>query len=397
MPRSDLSADEARRIAIAAQGFGRPRPQGRVDARHFRRIVDTLGLIQIDSVNVLARAHYMPFFSRLGPYDQAALDRYAWGSGRMFEYWGHEASLIPVERYGLFRHRMDGAFPRGRRLVSRLHGQEPLIARILQEITDRGPVAHGDVHEGDRRNGWWQWSETKVVLEALYTSGRLTVANRRNFARLYDLPERVLPAALLGISHPDAEEAERELLRLATTHHGVGTVADLADYYRIPLTSARKRLEELADDHAIKRVAVEGWSSAAYLAPDARIPRRVRSRALLSPFDPLVWNRDRTERLFDFHYRIEIYTPAEQRQYGYYVLPFMMDEAIPARVDLKADRASSTLHVRATHLEPGHRAAPVTAALAEELRAVARWQQLDTISVEPRGDLARPLRDAMRQ
>ena len=392
-PRTDLSAAEARRIALAAQGFARPRPTGRIDARHFRRVVDTVGLIQIDSVNVLARAHYLPFFSRLGAYDTAALERYAWGSSHLFEYWGHEASLIPVERYGLFRHRREGASRRSSRFGEWLSGHQEIAQRILSAIAEQGAVAHGDVHDGERTSGWWNWSETKVALEALFATGQLTVADRRNFARLYDLPERVLPAAVLEGPHPDADDAERELLRLATEHHGIGTVADLADYYRVPLTAAKRCLEELADAGFVERVRVEGWTQPAYLAPGARIPRKISARALLSPFDPVVWRRERAERLFDFRYRIEIYTPAARRQYGYYVLPFLMDDTIPARVDLKADRQARVLRVQAAHLEPGFEAtsAAVADALAAELGEVARWLGLDVLTVEERGTLASDL------
>jgi len=247
-------------------------------------VLDTVGLLQIDSVNVLARAHYMPLFSRLGPYDLAAFDRYAWGSGRMFEYWGHEASLIPVERYRLFRHRMDGAFARTVRNRERLKDRKETVGRVMEEVRDRGPVIVGDVHEGERRGGWWEWGDAKVVLEALYTMGELAIADRRNFARLYDLPERVFPADVLAGPHPDEEEAQRELLLLAARHHGLGTAADLADYYRLPLTAAKRRLEELADAGHVERVEVEGWSAPAYLHPAARVPRRVEARALLSPF-----------------------------------------------------------------------------------------------------------------
>ncbi|MDA1010131.1 MAG: winged helix DNA-binding domain-containing protein [Chloroflexi bacterium] len=398
MARTDLSADEARRIALHAQGFGRPYPAGRIDARHLRRVINTLGVIQIDSVNVLARAHYMPFFSRLGPYDTGALDRHAWGSGRMFEYWGHEASLIPVERYGLFRHRMDGAFGRTQRLAPVLQRHQALVERLTREIVERGPVAHGDVRddgEAARTSGWWNWSETKLVLEALYTAGRLAVADRRNFTRLYDLPERVIPSAILEAPAPDETDAQRELLRLAAAHHGIGTAADLADYYRVPVLAARKRLDELADAGTVERVRVEGWTEGAYLSAGARVPRRIEARTVLSPFDPLVWRRERTERLFNFRYRIEIYTPEAQREFGYYVLPFLMDEAIPARVDLKADRQRSQLLVRAAHTEPSRDPAEVAVAVADVLRNVAQWQGLENVAVEQNGALAQPLRSAL--
>lgn len=392
MPRSDFSVDEARRIALAAQGFDRPRPSGRLDARHLRRIFDTVGLVQIDSVNVLARAHYMPFFSRLGPYDQGALDRLAWGSGRIFEYWGHEASLIPAERYGLFRHRMVG----GRRMWQRreefLRQHADRADALVEYIRENGPVVHGEVHaqspEAERRAGWWEWSEAKRLLEALFTNGRLAVGNRRNFARLYDVPERVLPAEALSGPHPPAEDALRELARLGAVHHGIGTASDIGDYYRIGMTQAKASLEELAEAGEVQRVAVRGWRDPAYLAAGARVPRRIAAQAVLSPFDPVVWDRNRSERLFNFRYRIEIYTPEAKREYGYYVLPFLMGDQIVGRVDLKADRKASTLLVQAAHVEPGHDEGEVAAALADELRQVAEWQGLERTLVRPRGNLA---------
>ncbi len=396
MARADLSLDEARRIALAAQGFDRARPAGRLDARHLRRVLDTVGLVQIDSVNVLARAHYMPFFSRLGAYDSALLDRMAWGSRRMFEYWGHEASLIPVERYGLFRHRMEGRrrmwWRRDELIRQRAEEADALIAHIRSE----GPVVHGDIHQGERRAGWWRWSDTKQLLEALFTTGRLAVGNRRNFARLYDLPERVIPAARLAGPHPAADDAMRELVRLGAVHHGVGTAADIGDYYRVGTTPAKRALEELADAGEVRRVHVEGWRDVAYLAAGAKLPRRVEARAVLSPFDPVVWFRDRTERLFDFHYRIEIYTPEPQRQYGYYVLPFLLGDRIVGRVDLKADRRAGALLVQASHVEPGGVEAEVASALAEELREVARWQGLERLEVRRKGNLAPALAREVR-
>jgi len=351
--------------------------------------------VQIDSVNVLARAHYMPFFSRLGPYDQDALDRLAWRSGQVFEYWGHEASLIPVERYGLFRHRMDG----GRRMWWRrdelLRKHAAKADALIEHIRQNGPVVHGEVHGGERRAGWWEWSEAKQLLEALFTTGRLAVGNRRNFARLYDLPERVLPTEVLEDTHPDAKTALRELVRLGAVHHGIGTAADIGDYYRVGMTPAKAAIEELADAGDVQRVTVRGWRDPAYLAAGARLPRRIEAQALLSPFDPVVWFRDRSERLFDFRYRIEIYTPEAKREYGYYVLPFLMGDQIVGRVDLKADRKAKTLLVQASHLEPGQSEAEVAAALADELGQVARWQGLSSILVKPRGNLAAAVEQAI--
>jgi len=293
-----------------------------------------------------------------------------------------------VERYGLFRHRMEG----GRRMSSRreafLRKHAPKADALIEHILQHGPVVHGEVHEGERRAGWWEWSEAKQLLEALFTTGRLAVGNRRNFARLYDLPERILPPEVLAASPPDAESALRELVRLGAAHHGIGTAADIGDYYRVGMTPAKAALEELADAGEVERVTVRGWRDRAYLATGARLPRRIEARALLSPFDPVVWFRDRSERLFNFRYRIEIYTPEAKREYGYYVLPFLLGDQIVARVDLKADRRGKTLLVQATHLEPGHDGGEVAEALAAELAEVARWQGLTSIQVKPRGNLA---------
>jgi uncharacterized protein len=390
----DISAAEARRIALAAQGFGRPRPHARITNRHFERVLDHVGLVQIDSVNVLARAHYMPFFSRLGPYDRDALDRFTWGKGRLFEFWGHEASFIPVERYPLFRHRMEA----GRRWSSGerfMETRSDHARQLIEVIRETGPVVVGDVNEGGSQAGWWEWSDAKRVLESLYTHGHLMVGNRRNFTRLYDLPERVLPAEVLDAPVPEPEEAQRELLRLSVAHHGIGTVRDLADYYRIKIGPARARLQDLLDAGEVEQVAVEGWREPAYLAPGTKIPRRIEARALLSPFDPVVWERARGERLFDFHYRIEIYTPEPKRQFGYYVLPFLLGDRIVGRTDLKADRASGTLLVQAAHIEEGHHPGEVAEALAAELHEMANWLGMERIVVRPRGALSKHLRAAV--
>lgn len=385
----NISAAQARRIALAAQGFMDPAPSGRVTARHFQRVVERTGLVQIDSVNVLVRAHYMPFFSRLGPYDRAALDRYTWGSGRMWEYWGHEASLLPLERYPLFRHRMEnGRSNRWQWHHEYFNRRRDYVEQVLEHIREHGPVVVGDVNEDGHQQGWWNWSDAKVALEALFARGRVTVMQRRNFSRLYDLPERALPPEVLEAPYPDEEAAHRELLTLAARHHGIGTARDLADYYRVPVPSSKQRLAELVDAGTLQRVRVEGWREPAYLHPDARIPRRVEARALLSPFDPVVWERARTERLFNFHYRIEIYVPEPKRQYGYYVLPFLLGDVLVARVDLKADRQSGRLLVRGAYAEDGQDTGAVAEALAVELASMAEWLGLDQVIVEPKGDLA---------
>ncbi len=389
-----MTNDQARRIALAAQGFARPRPIGRIDVRHFRRVLNHVGLLQLDSVNVLERSHYLPMFSRLGPYDRAVLDRWTTSSGEIFEYWGHEASLIPVDRYSTFRFRMGEMKPWGS--VRRLLDERPgYIENILEQVAIRGPLTVADLDDAGERGGpWWGYAPGKHALEWLFASGRVTAYRSPTFGRRYDLPQRVVPAAVIAESPSDQAEAYRTLLVDAARHHGVGTVADLADYHRLHKPTARPILEDLAVEGALVPVAVAGWRHPAYLHPDAVIPRRATGTALLSPFDSLVWNRDRVERMFGFRYRIEIYVPKPQRQYGYYVLPFLLDGDLVARVDLKADRKGRRLLVQTAHLEPGHEASRVVPPLTKELRAMAAWLGLDEVVIVDRGDLASSLRIA---
>src|SRR5882672_1951770 len=359
---SSLSAARARRIALAAQGFGTARPGGQLNAGHIRRAVDRLGLLQIDSVNVLTRAHYLPLFSRLGNYTSDHLDRIAWGrkSQRgLFEFWAHEASLLPLAAYPLFRWRMQHARENAGDGKGKLHlfrrEKAKYIDEVLREISDRGPLAASELSNGgERRGAWWGWNDGKRAVEWLFRAGLVTTATRRGtFERVYDLTERVLPASVLALPTPSAEEAQRELLRLSARALGVGTERDLRDYFRLGVADTKARLAELVEAGELVPVAVEGWKNPAYLDPQARWPRRIETRALLAPFDPLIWERERTERMFDFHYRIEIYTPVAKRKHGYYVLPFLLDDKLVARVDLKSDRAASRLLVHAAHLEPG--------------------------------------------
>ena len=392
MTTRTLTNDQARRIALGAQGFTTPRPTGRVDIRHFRRVLDRVGLLQLDSVNVLERSHYLPMFSRLGPYDRAAFDRWTVSSGELFEYWGHEASLIPVGRYPMFRFRMGEMQPWGS--VRRLLDERPgYVEGVLEQVAERGPLTVADLDDAGERGGpWWGYAPGKHALEWLFASGRVTAYRSPTFGRRYDLPERVIPAALLGGSPPDRTEAYRTLLVDAARHHGIGTAADLADYHRLHKPTARPILEDLALEGVVVPVAVDGWRHPAYLHPDAAMPRRSAGTALLSPFDSLIWNRDRVERIFGFRYRIEIYVPKEQRVYGYYVLPFMLDGDLVARVDLKADRKARRLLVQAAHLEPGHDVSRVSPPLADELQAMASWLGMGEIVVVDRGDLAGSLR-----
>ncbi len=389
-----MSIDRARRAALAAQGLHRPRP-GRVDVRHLRRVLDHVGLVQLDSVNVIARAHYLPFFARLGAYDTGALDRWLWRSGELFEYWGHEASMLPIDDWPLMGHRMRGARPWNS--IQRIIRDHPeFLDRIHDEVHERGPLTVSDLSEGGERTGpWWGWGKGKVALEWLFVTGRLAVADRPNFTKVYDTADRVIPDSLREAPEVDPTAARRRLLRRAVRHHGIGAVPDLADYYRIRPTDARPLLERLADDGEIVEVEVPGWKGPAYLDPDLSIPRSIRARALLAPFDPVVWFRDRAERLFDFRYRIEIYVPEPKRVYGYYVLPFLLDDRLVGRVDLKADRAGGRLLVRGAYGEDGIDRPRVARELAGELVAMAEWMRLAEIEVEDRGDLAGAVASAL--
>ena len=375
--KADLSRAQARRIALAAQGFAEPRRSGAPNRRTLRRVFERTGLVQIDSVNVVVRAHYMPAFSRLGPYDVALLDRAAYGRDRwLFEYWGHEASLLPIELFPLVRWRMerarngDGTWKHVAEIIRK---QPELLARILGTIGERGPLS-ANAFDGARGKGqWWGWSDTKRALEALFWRGDITTAYRKGFERVYDLTERVLPAAVVEAPPVSEADAQRELVRISARALGVAAERDLRDYFRLDLADARARVAELVEEGELQPVTVEGLKGTRYLWRETRVPRSVRARALLSPFDPLVWERARTRELFDFEYRIEIYTPAHKRVHGYYVLPFLLGDALVARVDLKLDRQARALRVVATHLESGARKRDVMPELRDELRVMAEW------------------------
>lgn len=394
--KEKISLAVARRIALAAQGFADPRPNGTPDRRHLARVLARTGLLQIDSVSAVVRAHYMPVYSRLGPYPLALLDNAAvTRKRRVFEYWAHEASFLPVETYPLMRWRMERA-ERGEEMYNGLAkwGREraAYIEDIYREVVERGPIAASALEGQKGSGGWWGWSDAKHAFEWLFWAGRITTASRRGFERLYDLPERVLPPAILALPVPSPEDAHRELLRISARAHGVATAGDLRDYFRLSPADIKDPIEELVESGDLLPVRVEGWDKPAYLHKDARFPRKIEARALLAPFDPVVFERSRTERLFDFRYRIEIYTPAEKRQYGYYVLPFLLGERIVARIDLKADRPAGVLRVHAAYAEPG--APPQTAAeLFEELKLMQGWLGLESIEVTPAGDLGQPLAD----
>ncbi len=403
-PSPRLSHAQARRIALAAQGFADPRPSGRVDARHVRRVLGHVGVLQLDSVNVFCRTHYMPLFSRLGPYPRALVDTLAAHTDgpvrrELFEYWAHEASLIPVELQPLLRWRMARASADAWGGMRRVAEQNPgLVDDVLALVTEQGPLRAGETgaQRAPRRPGqMWNWHEGKIALEYLFWSGRVTAARRVNFERHYDLPERVLPAEVLATPTPSAPDAQRELVRIAARSMGVATEPDLRDYFRLPTAESKARLAELVEAGELSPVTVDGWSAPAYLWPAARRPRQVSARALLSPFDSLIWFRERTERLFGFRYRIEIYTPAHKRVHGYYVLPFLLGEALVARVDLKSDRQSGTLRVQGAYLEDGADPYDTATELAEELALVAGWLGLGSVTVTGRGDLAPDLAKAL--
>ncbi len=405
MPPGRLSPSQARRIALAAQGFGKPRP-ALPATRHLRATADRLHLIQIDSVSVLVRSHYLPLFSRLGPYDRGLLDKLAWparGEHQFFETWAHEASLMPVAYEPLLRWRKRRALNHERVWsgLSRVAREQPeLVAHLLERVRADGPLAASEVTAPRERTpgAMWDWSQEKQALEWLFVTGQLHVASRRtSFERLYDIPERVLPAAVLNAPTPDESEAKAQLLIHAAQALGVATLADLADYFRMTVPTARPVVAELVASGELSEISVEGWKQGAYVRPGFVIPRRLDARALLTPFDPVVWERDRALRLFGFDYRIEIYVPAVKRVYGYYVLPFLLGDTIAARVDLKADRSGGvpTLHVKGAFGEQGIDPETVAAALAVELADMALWLGLSDIRIDDRGDLVAPLRRAM--
>ncbi|MDN2564849.1 winged helix-turn-helix domain-containing protein [Aquibium sp. A9E412] len=390
-----LSPAMARRIALAAQGFADRRPRTAVARRHLMSAIGRTGLLQIDSVNVVSRAHYLPLFSRLGPYPTALLDRAAQRRPRaLFEYWAHEASLLPVALQPLMRWRMARAAD-GHGIYAGLarFGRERrgFVAEVLARVAAEGPLAASDIETAPGRSGWWEWGEAKRALEWLFWAGKVTThARRASFERVYDLPERVLPEAVLGAPTPSADDAQRALVEIAARAHGVATASDLRDYFRLAPAETRARIAELVEDGVLVPVAVGGWQHPAYLHRAARLPRRIARNALLAPFDPVVWERNRCERLFGFRYRLEIYTPAERRVHGYYVLPFLMGDRLVARVDLKADRQAGTLRVRAAHGEATAPAATAPA-LRAELARMATWLGLERVAVAPHGDLAAAL------
>ena len=401
---SSLTAAQARRIAVAAQGFSEPRPVGPVTRAHLRRLISRIQVLQLDSVSVAVRAHYAPVFSRLGPYDRDVLDRAAWAhSARsprlLVEYWAHEAALMAVDDWPLMRWRM-GEYRHGRWGKHIVAANPQLSEDIVAAVAELGPSTAGQIEnhlaEIPRRakGAWWNRSDTKWVAEALFAAGTFTTATRVGFARHYDLTEKVLPAEVLTREVAE-DDAVRELVLRATTALGVATEADIRDYFRLAARQAKPAIAKLVADGQLALANVDGWPAPAFLPAGQTIPRRDRGTALLCPFDPLIFFRPRVERLFDFHYRIEIYTPASKRQFGYYVWPFLLDGELVGRVDLKAHRSADALQVVAAFVEPGRSPSRVAAALAAELESMAGWLGLSGVTVGERGDLAGALRAAV--
>ncbi|WP_157421378.1 winged helix-turn-helix domain-containing protein [Actinoalloteichus hymeniacidonis] len=403
-----VTADAARRTALAAQGFTDRRPNGEPTRRHLKRVLERVRLLQLDSVNVAVRAHYMPVFSRLGPYSRELLDAAAWSHSAarprlLVEQWAHEASLLPPEDWPLLRWRM-------RRYAERYGAHQEVVdqrspglsAEILAAVAELGPISAGELERAmgatgtAAKGGWWNRSDTKNTCEYLFGIGALTTGTRRGFERRYDLPERVLPAAVLATPEPEPADAARELIVRSAEALGVATEPDLRDYYRLPPKASQRAVAEAVESGALEEVAVRGWTRPAYRHPEARTPRTVTGRALLCPFDPLVWRRERAERIFDFHYRIEIYVPEPKRVFGYYVFPFLLDGRLVARVDLKADRQAGVLRAQGAFAEDGVEVPRVAAELAESLREMADWLGLDGVQLGGRGDLIGPLADCLR-
>jgi uncharacterized protein len=401
---TELSLAEARRITLAAQGFAN-RHLRQIGRRHVASVLRAIGMVQIDSVNVLKRAHYVPLFSRLGVYDPKLLDDIAYSPRhrRLFEYWGHAASLLPIETQPFLRWRMERART-GEGIWKHLslfaRRRPELMNQILEIVKAYGPIGAGDVEKHlqasrpKRNPEWWGWSDCKAALEWLFWAGFITTATRRHFERLYDLTERVIPTEILAVPTPSVPDAFRELIRIAARALGVATEIDLRDYFRLPVLESRKPISELVEAGELIPVSVENWKG--YLHREAKIPRQIECSALLSPFDPLVWEAKRRERLFGFHYRIEIYTPVKKRKHGYYVLPFLYGNRIVARADLKANRQVGRLEVLSAHAEAGIEHELFLPALAKELQLIAQWVGLPKIQVSKRGKLAGSLRRAIR-
>jgi uncharacterized protein len=402
----ELSGAEARRLALSSLGFGAKKP-AKAGVAHVRATAKRLSAIQIDSVNVLARAHYLPVFSRYGPYPTTALDQLAHDKRELFEYWGHAACFLPIELYPFMRWRMETQAEGWGGLQK---NQMKYIDAVLEEVKAHGPLSAGELSmSGKSKGSWWGWSDGKRAVEFLFRQGRVAIAGRRNFERLYDIPERVFPRDVLRARPVPADDAKKELLVRAVRAMGVGTARDVAQYFHVDSWWDRSSVngrrapakthllfDELVEEGRLETARVEGWKKPGYVLAGAKVPRTVHASAIVSPFDPVMWERRWTKSVFGFEYQIEIYVPAPKRIYGYYVLPFISGDRFAARVDLKADRKTKTLLVPGAFLEDGVPAKTVVPALADELRDVARWLELDRFEVGTKGDLAKPLARALK-
>jgi len=380
-----LSVADARRIALAAQGFDTARPKTKAIQRQVDALISRLGVIQIDSVNVLVRSQELPLFARLGNHDRNAIPK-ATEQQKLFEYWGHEAAHLPVDLHPLFRWKMDAART-GKvahwGLTSFYEENKAFVKRTLKHVATNGPTTSRELSTRTEKKGtWWDWDEAKVALEYLFLTGQLMSRGRgTDFARIYDTPDRVLPQRIIDAPTPSEHVARKQLLVRSAIAQGVATASDLADYYRQKLATAKPLIAELVEEGELREVSVDGWTEKAFVHRNAKLPKQLHATALLSPFDSLVWCRPRNERLFNFHYRIEIYTPKEKRKFGYYVLPFMMNGEMVGRVDLKADRVNSVLLAYSVHTEKGVKRSSINDALNAELRAMATWLQLDQVQI----------------
>lgn len=391
-----IRPDQARRIAITSHGLAGPRPGGTPHIGHVQRAIRAMRLLQIDSVNVVERAHHLTLFSRLGDHDPALLWR-ALEERRVFEYWGRVASFCPIEDFPLYRHRMQRHADTGWRKLRELESRAPgYVESVYRQVEERGPLTTSDLDEpGERAGPWWGWADGKVALEYLFAAGRLAVSHRRNFTRYYDIVERVVPAQHLEAPAVSPQEAHRRLILHAARTQGIATARDLSDYFSLRVAEAGPIIAGLVEEAKLAEVKVEGWPQPAYLHTEATVPRRVRARTLLNPFDPYMWNRDRVERLHGFHYRIEIYVPRPKREFGYYVFPFLLGDELVARVDLKADRKAGMLRVQGAFLEDGADPTYVARELAAELHEMARWLGFGEIAIGRRGELVTPLCDVI--
>ncbi len=399
---NSISLAEARRVALQSQGFTGQSRTGKVTWTHMKAVVQQLHLLQIDSVNVLVRSHYLPLYARLGAYDMAALDARSFKPAKrhFFECWAHEASLVPLELHPLMRWRMHRA-QAGDGIYSSMDNfardEKSFLKETLEHIRNNGPIRASEVPGGGKADGgWWGWSKGKLALETLFDHGLVTAATRQGFERVYDLPERVIPSEILSKPTPPEPDVFRTLIAMSAEALGIATEIDLRDYFRLPVAEARKAVVENVEAGTLVPVAVEGWNKTGYLHKAAKLPQKAGATALLSPFDPIVWNRDRAKRLFNFHYRIELYTPEEKRKFGYYVLPFLAGENLAGRLCLKSDRQSGTLLVNRAHIEAGKNAAEIAPAIAAELCLMSDWLGLGKVKVARGGNFAKALSAAMR-